>query len=115
MLSGLQLAPGGVTPSSTLPLQSLSFPSQTSGLGPTTAQVIFPPEQVEIPDLHSPTLLPQATPTPGIDGWPGSGGSSTTPSQSLSRPSHTSGVGPAALTLHSTSVPFALHRNCPAP
>src|SRR5450631_3074993 len=50
MPAGLQLSPGGTTPSSTLPLQSLSLPSQSSAVGPTESQMILPPLQMDRPD-----------------------------------------------------------------
>jgi Cu+-exporting ATPase len=44
---------------------------------PTALHTILPLLHVETPVLHSPTLLPQTTPTPGMAGSPGLGGSST--------------------------------------
>ena len=74
--------------SSTDPSQSLSSVSHTSGTGPTSpTQETEPPTQCSVPVEHSPVEMPHEAPPPGSP-------SSTVPSQSLSRPSHTSAVGP---------------------
>ena len=87
------LDPQGVpvpgTALSAVPSQSLSSPSHVSVVGPTApVQDGTPPVHSTVPSAHSPTLEPQGTPMPGMDP------SSAVPSQSLSRPSHTSAVGP---------------------
>src|SRR5207249_4653391 len=70
-------------PSSTWPLQSLSMPSQTSGLGVPGVQACgTPPTQLSTVRVQAPT--PQ-----GVRPRP----SSTCPLQSLSMPSQTSGLG----------------------
>ena len=75
-------------PLSFVPSQSLSRPSQTSGVGGTSpTQSSTPAVQARVPGEHSPTSLPQAVPT-----WETL--SSMVPLQLLSRPSHTSGTGP---------------------
>ena len=88
--------------SSTLPLQLLSRPSQTSSLGPTGVQTRLPSTQRVVPWRHSPTWLPHSAPTPG------KGSSSTNPSQSLSSPSQTSSPGVVDPTLHTVPVPTEL-------
>src|SRR5438270_14089853 len=49
-------------PSSAVPSQSLSTPSQTSALGPTPPVHAphLPPEQACVPSLHTPRLVPHA-------------------------------------------------------
>ena len=99
-------------------LQSLSWPSQTSML-PATAplQLSAPAVQRRTPGRHTPTLLPhaggQAPPAPPAQGKM-SASSSTPPSQSSSRPLHTSGLqvgqppGTSSFTpLQSSSAPLA--------
>ena len=86
-------------PLSTTPLQSLSKPSQTSAVGAPGVQVstIAPPTQLYVPvEAHWPT--PQVV---GVEAMP----LSTTPLQSLSKPSQTSAVGEPAEQL-STILPF---------
>src|SRR5690606_10576242 len=72
-----QLAPPSGSPSSTMPSQSLSRPSQRSGLGPVSPmQTRAPPMQVSTPSSHSPSsVAPQLPPPPGLP-------SSISPSQS---------------------------------
>src|SRR5690606_19366768 len=74
-------------PSSGVPLQSLSSPSQISGEGPIAPTHVpshaGPIEQVSTPGRHWPTSLPHGRVMPSM-----------TPSPLLSRPSPTSGVGP---------------------
>src|SRR4051812_41034301 len=75
-------------PLSTTPLQSLSLPSQSSCVGTVSpTQVSTPALHAVRPCLHSPTLLPHTLPTPAR--LPSSG----MPLQSLSTPSHVSGLG----------------------
>src|SRR5690606_12685855 len=79
--------PGG--PSSTRPSQSLSMPSQSSGDGPIwPTHTSPPPLHTTTPYSHWPTsLAPHGPPaSPGL--------SSTRPSQSLSRRSQISSLGP---------------------
>src|SRR4051812_39717840 len=77
-------------PLSLTPSQSLSLPSQISGVGLTPpTQESTPALHWSVPGLHSPTLLPQAVPTFITP-------LSMLPSQSLSSPSQTSGVGSLA-------------------
>src|SRR4051812_10906361 len=80
-------------PSSIVPSQLLSTPSQRSALGCTSWwQVTAPPAQGVVPAAQAPRLpVLQATPPPGLP-------SSTTPSQSLSTPSQTSVVGRVVCT-----------------
>src|SRR5262249_20823086 len=74
-------------PSSMAPSQSLSSPSHCSGMGPTLPeQTRVPLTHAMVPVEHSPVLMPHDVPTCGTP-------SSTMPSQSLSLPSHTSGLG----------------------
>jgi hypothetical protein len=98
-----QLAPPPGFPSSVDPSQLLSRPSQISVTGPR------PPTQVKLPlthciepARHSPTLEPQLP----IGGTP----SSITPLQSLSTPSHVSGLGLVPPT-HTKAPP--VHVNVP--
>ena len=73
--------------SSTVPLQSLSLPSQTSesGVGWFGVQPFWPPRQLVCPTLHSPCLFGT------LHGWPApSIPSSTVPLQSSSNPLHVS-------------------------
>src|SRR5436305_246790 len=88
-----------VSLSSTTPLQSLSIPSQISGLGPLDPEQSFAPlVHTTTPGLHWPMQLasippgqaePQAPPTSvSLDG------SSTIPLQSSSSPLQVSGIGP---------------------
>src|SRR5262249_5769362 len=73
---------------STVPSQSLSLPSQISGVGPLPVQLIqLPAEQVSMPGLDSPTLEPHARVR----------SSSILPSQSSSR------------LLQSSTVPQVVH------
>src|SRR5262249_38266007 len=76
--------------SSTLPLQSLSRPSHTSGDGPLPPmQVRTPPEHCMVPAVHTPTPhLPD-----GQQGWLAPITLSICPSQSLSTPSQISFCG----------------------
>src|ERR1700741_2620694 len=84
-----------------MPLQSLSLPSQIAACGPRPpVQVVpsTPPEQVYTPCVHSPMPLPHGTSPVQVVGHtanarplPG-GDSSSTPSQSSSRPLHDSGA-----------------------
>src|SRR4051794_40951295 len=79
----VQAPPPPGLPLSTTPLQSLSLPSQTSAVGNTTwGQAIAPAVQTVTLLAHSPCspVTEHATPPPGLP-------LSTTPSQSLSRPS----------------------------
>jgi hypothetical protein len=93
-----QLVGTGAMPSSTEPLQSLSRPSQSSGVpsGGVHSVTMPPPTQATVPTVaHSPT--PQ-------DGGSGKLGSlSTVPSQSLSRPSQSSGVPAGGVQLPTSS------------
>src|SRR4051812_44795748 len=89
-----------------MPLQSLSLPSQISGVGPTApTQVIMPAVHAVRPCLHSPTLLPQTWPTCGKLPL------STVPSQLLSMPSHVSGLG--AFGFEQTQPPAPEHTREP--
>src|SRR5262245_6480108 len=72
---------------SIIPSQSLSLPSQISGIGPVPLHVSTPFIQMVVPGVHSPTLAPQGPPTPGR--LP----SSMLPLQLLPMPSHVSGAG----------------------
>src|SRR6516165_9196945 len=73
----LQVGPAPGLPLSTVPSQSLSMPSQTSGVGPTLRlQTIAPAVQDVVPAAHAPSCpVRQARPPPGLP-------LSTTPSQS---------------------------------
>jgi hypothetical protein len=84
----LQLIPPPGLPSSMPPLQSLSSPSQTSGEGFTLRlHAIDPAAHAVVPALQTPDMpVEQLVPPPGFP-------LSTTPSQSLSTPSQTSGRG----------------------
>src|SRR4051812_43873263 len=100
--------PSGSSISSILPSQSLSLPSQISGVGPTAPTQLKPPSPVHsaTPSLHS-GMAPLAIMSTGVWGYlvvsktglhlslmlTGSP-SSTLPLQSLSSPSHFSGMGP---------------------
>src|SRR6185436_2257218 len=91
-------------PSSTTPSQSLSSPSQTSGWGPLTGMhcrralvQTFTPARQRLVGASSGTS--QLAEPPGLP-------SSTSPSQSLSSPSHVSGNGPI-MSLHADMIgPF---------
>ncbi len=75
-------------PSSTVPLQLLSMPSQTSPVGETFwLQTTAPLTQAVVPAAQAPSLsVVQARPPPGLP-------SSTAPLQSLSLPSQVSALG----------------------
>src|SRR5690349_16607573 len=81
--NGSQRIAGAVSPSSMEPSQSSSRPLQLSVPGITPPWHTVPPDtHATEPKRHTPTLLPhvKAGPTPG------SGASSTVPSQSSSTP-----------------------------
>ncbi len=101
----LQVRPPPGLPLSTTPSQSLSRPSQISADGCTFwLQTIPPLLQAVVPAAQTPSLpVLQAWPPPGLP-------LSTTPSQSLSRPSQVSAAGWIALT--QTTAPF---RHCWVP
>src|SRR5471030_2412135 len=83
----LHAVPTSVGLSSIWPLQLLSRPSQTSGLGPTLLHLRAPVTHCSVPVLHSPTPEPQTPPVSVRL-------SSTVPSQSSSLALHVSSRSP---------------------
>src|SRR6266850_2238850 len=85
-------APPPGFPLSVIPSQSLSRPSHVSAAGPTPpTQITDPPVHCVAPKEHSPVSVPHCAPPPGLP-------LSVIPSQSLSRPSQVSAVGPTPPT-----------------
>src|SRR5882724_7139843 len=101
-------APPPGFPSSGLPLQLLSRPSQISADGFTFLRHwIAPPLQLDVPAAQTPVCpVAQATPPPGFP-------SSTTPSQSLSAPSQVSATGEPAT--HELTPPVHVPAEAQAP
>lgn len=101
--SSHQLHPPHISSSSTLSSQSLSIPSHTSSVGSPTSAVHSP--SCKLPSTQVVVIVHAAkhAPTPALQSCTIVRSSSTSSSQSLSIPSHTSGVGTHKTTGHPVS------------